>query len=338
MKTLLLFAVWSTSIFVFGQEVERTLNGPVKEVLEKTYAPGDQPKFSRQKRSFYAEDGTLLSSFVFQKEQEGDFSLEIADPEEHANDELFSTVYRNDYDSTGNLIRRFRNERVAANDRLYLHFPDEKGNDTLIEIWDLSQNLVESLQFDYDDKGNCVAWKGFHEQKEITTTVGKASYVYYPNGMVKEKVLDSVTYQKAFPFTTFRYSEEGELVEEFHLNDAQEKVYHFKTEFKEGKKLRAIQYKKGIQDVVYTYNSEGQEVSMAKYKVGMVEPVFTRRYEYNEEGNVVYMSMTQSQGNIKVEWGFDYKYDKHDNWTERLETEGDRAFRLSRREIKYYRR
>ena len=336
MKTLLFLAILITGTLAFGQEVERPLNGPVKEVLEKTYAPGPEPKFSRQSQSFYGKDGSMTAKFVFNKGLEGDYSAEIENQEEHVNVDVFTSVYRNDVDSAGHLIRRFRNERVEANDRLYLHFYDENGNDTLIEAWDLFGKLLETMKYEYDNKGNVTAWKGFFNDREITSTVGKASFKYYQDGSVKEKMLDSVTWQKAFPFTTFKYNEKGELLEEYHLDDNQKKVYHQKTEFKEGKKVRFIKYKKGEKDIVYMYNAAGQETSMTKYKAGATEPVFTRTYEYNEQGNVVKMEMIQTRGNIKVEWGFEYKYDKHDNWIERLETEDGREFRLTKREIKYY--
>ncbi|MBN4072792.1 hypothetical protein JYT74_02000 [Crocinitomix catalasitica] len=321
----------------YAQENPRPLEGPVKEVVEKFYTGGEKQVFSRKVEYFYNKNGKQISRFEYKKFIEADYSEIRNDREEHANDEVFNLVYVNDFDEEGRLTRKFRNERIASNDKDYLFYQDENGNDTLMEIWNLVGYLLETCTYKHDEKGNVVAWKGWDAKREITSTVGKASFTYYDDGSIKEKVLDSVTAKKAFPVTTFKYSQDGQLLEEYHLNSSRKKVYHHKAELQDGKLKRFIKYKDGRENVIYTYNLLGQELTMAKYKVGMTEPVFVRSYEYNTQGNLSHMEMLQTQGAIKIEWGFEYEYDEHNNWVSRRESENDREFRVTLREIQYYR-
>ncbi|MCG8573806.1 MAG: hypothetical protein MI810_02885 [Flavobacteriales bacterium] len=335
MKILLTIAFIFFSWCINAQQISRGLNGKVKEVVEKQFAFSNQEEvFSRKIESFYNDKGGLISKFEYKGKEDEDYSKVREDESTHWDEDIFLAVEKNQYNANGELIQKFQNHKLYTEDKVFRYFKDENGNDTLIEVRNSNDVLIERIRCFYDANGNLIRWEGFDLKREFVSTKGKVTYKFHDNGTLKERQVDSTIWKYAFPLTIHEYDDKGHLLESYHLNDSKEKIYHFKAEYVQGKLKKQTTYKSGRKNVVYTYNDQEEEISMEKFKND--ELVFKRTYQYNEEGDVIKMELKQVRGNMTILWDFEYEYDTQGNWVKKTEKENGTVFKISRRQIQYY--
>lgn len=303
-------------------------------VIKEYSTLADDPVFARRTDYHFKEDGRLISKFEYKNGIEDEQTAYKEDSTEYMNNEIFSSAEVHYFNASGNLLYSILNERATYKDRKVKHYLDEKGNDTLSESFDMKGNKINDFKRSFDEKGRMISWTEFDFKNNHVSSTGTITYKE-KDGKLVEMLLDSADHKKAVPKINIVVDAKGREIERFHYTKEKTKIPHYKKVYVGDHLKEYTIYKDGVVSVRYTHNEKGQMVKMEKLDI-TGKMVFNREAKYNAQGDMIYQSMTQSAGGIKVEWTYDYEYDQKGNWIKREEKENGRPYLQTRREFTYF--
>ncbi len=108
-------------------------------------------------------------------------------------------------------------------------------------------------------------------------------------------------------------------------------IYDAKGDLTERHKTSPI----GTTKEIFDYDSKRLPIKKSEYNtMGQLFSVIV--YQYNEHDDKISLKKYDSDNNLDYYEDYEYSYDTHNNWTERISFEKGIKTSIEKREIKYY--
>ena len=161
--------------------------------------------------------------------------------------------------------------------------------------------------FYYNDKGNVVSKKRYNSNKKM---LDETSYLHNLKGQLtlQLKLIPSINYTMK---ESYIYDAKGDLTERHKTSPI------------------------GTTKEIFDYDSKGLPIKKSEYNtMGQLFSVIV--YQYNEHDDKISLKKYDSDNNLDYYEDYEYSYDTHNNWTERISFEKGIKTSIEKREIKYY--
>lgn len=304
--------------------------------------------------NWYDSDGELESKQKYNKKDLYDEYTfynskgDITEMSKTEYDDKGTKIHSKHYNSEGNLDYIFKNNEKGQN----IEFTNYNSNGTVRDLNTYKYNeygkQTEKKTYEPDENGTLQLKYTFDLVYDEKRNLIRESR-YYPNGYI-------------FYEHNYKYDDNNNLLE--HIDHFQDK-YIFKYDIN-GKEIEKIWYRHQLGNKLLktfkskydengnkieniTYNSEGNLIFKETYKYDengniicytKFEPDrgydFKISYKYDINRNVIQSKHLNSEGNSNYENTFKFKFDKKNNWIERIKYEYGRPKYMIERNIEYY--
>ena len=170
-----------------------------------------------------------------------------------------------------------------------------------------SGNQDKTITYQYDDKERLSCQKKYNTAGKLQYQI---TYFYNTKGQLSatHKLIPSINYTMK---ENYKYNTDGNLIEV-------------------AKKVRI-----GSTKETYVYNQQKQLIKKSEYNA-LGELFSTIEYTYNENADKTALKKYDADGNLTYYESYQYTYDTHDNWTERISFKRDKKVSIETRELVYY--
>lgn len=190
---------------------------------------------------------------------------------------------------------------------------NEKGNIIERRLWSIDGRIENKTIYKYDEKGKLLEYDKLKPNGDLYE---KFTCELDEKGNLVKLDVSNADRSSERRIYTYKYDKKGNIIEEKNYDDG---FYMIKTTYKYDKKGNKIEQN--------NFDSNGNFNSKSTYK-------------YNEKGNKIEWNFFDSQGYFFRRQVYKYTYDKHDNWTQKIEYEDENGVKkpttIIERTIEYY--
>ncbi|MFA5557000.1 MAG: hypothetical protein WCY06_00040 [Flavobacteriaceae bacterium] len=305
-------------LFFVGCKSEKTENDLTKANLKgKVKSTKETPYKAVEKFGEVTKGNVYINKFYF-----SDDNLDIISSIKHiVYNEIGNETENRDYDSNGNTLKR----------RTFNY--DEKGKRISQSVYN-PKGLEYKESYKYDEKGNQIEWSWYNSDGKLKS---KYPCKYDEKGNLIEQSRYN-SYGELKWKHTYKYDEKGNEIEESRYDSDGELDLKYTSKYDEkGNKIEESKYNPDGELVSKTtskYDKKGNKIEWSIYNSDG-ELVSKHTYEYDEKGNLT------AEYNESLLFGthsksYLYKYDKKNNWIEKIWFEDNIPKQITERKIVYY--
>ena len=227
------------------------------------------------------------------------------------------------FNPDGSLIRKWRYEYNARNQKLAR------------SCYVLNDSLSGILHYSYNENGKIVEEKLLNPHGELISDV---EYEYDVNqNEIERRFLDENA--KIQGRILYRYDDKKNVIEELHIDSVLRQHWKLKNKFnQEGLNVKILYLSLNdslIKKSTYTYLSNKQ-VGEACFYNGKSELISKTTYQYDKQLNTTCKLLFYVLDKKIEKHLFVYKYDRHKNWTSRMEYINNEIDDIITRKLEYY--
>ncbi len=202
----------------------------------------------------------------------------------------------------------------------------------------IREYLFQNFQVLYDEKGNMIEENRYKSDGSLDR---KSIYKYDKKG----NVIEGNKYESDGSLDSkniYKYDKKGNKIEEnrYKSDGSLDEKYTFKYDEK-GNMIEENRCKSGgslDKKYTYKYDNKGNMIEENRYKSD--NRLESRNiYKYDDKGNMIEDDWTYIlfNGEEKItKRSYTYEYDKHENWTKRIEFKDEFPKEITEREFEYY--
>ena len=216
---------------------------------------------------------------------------------------------------------------------------DEHGNKIEFHWKNVGQAESSLYKYKYDENNKVIAEYLYEVSSDTVKLSVKTDYIYDQNNRnIKgtHYYSDTIIYTDSY---RQKYDDKNRLTEDVLFYDEAMKYLNFRHIYKyRGNTIEATKFDQSGQTdkTTYTYDDNDNLIEMHTNNSNDKLADYTGKFECDKYGNPTRFTKYNEAGEITYTSTDSYKYDEHDNWTEKISYTNNVPGSLIIREITYY--